>query len=114
MSKTKELERRIRYWRGQRLRAMFLEGTLRFCALAGGYFLFILVLDYAFSLAQSVRWGLFGIGSLVGVGGLSQYLLFPLSALRSDRLLKDVGAKYPEVLTVTLLLWVMIRTRPDR
>jgi len=93
----RELERRLRSWRLQKLRALWAEGVVRFLFLMGALLYAGALLDRAFALSSTLRWAVLCAGGVSLAAGLYLHLLGPLGALRSRSVLRAAGKRYPSV-----------------
>lgn len=104
-----ELESRLRFWRMQRLRALGVEGAVRFAGVLAGVLLAAVLLDWFLVLPQSVRWGMFAAGSAALSLGVYRFFLQPLALLEPSRVLRSVSERYPELRVYLSSAWELSR-----
>jgi hypothetical protein len=104
-----ELERRMRKWRIERLRALGIEGAVRSGSLLALYVLALLVLDRYAYLPQQWRWALFFVGVCGLLYGVYHHFVRPLGLLRAERLLNGVASLQPELAAYLRSAWELAR-----
>lgn len=110
-----ELERRVRRWRSERVRALWLDGSLRFSFLPASVLLLACALDRAYSLPQGLRWGIFLGGAAAFVSGALAFLLLPWLRLSVSEVLEGALSRHPALRSVLRSAWELSRfgTPPD-
>ena len=104
-----ELERRVGVWRSERLRALWLDGSLRFSFLLVSVLLFACVCDRFFSLPQGLRWGVFLCGAAAFAAGALRFILLPWFRLSAPEVLDGAVSRHPALRTLLRSAWELSR-----
>ncbi|MEI8191716.1 MAG: hypothetical protein WCI75_18535, partial [candidate division NC10 bacterium] len=108
------LERMLRRWRFERMRALVLEGSLGFAFWLAALLLSLCLADAWISVPQHVRCGAFALGAFAFLWGICRFYLRPLLSTRVFDILRAAGERYPSVRAHLAPAWELARYGPGR
>ena len=106
------LERMLRRWRFERVRALLLEGSVRFAFWPAALLLGFCWADAWISLPQQVRYGAFVLGCGAFLWGVFCFYVRPISSLNAFDIFRVVGERHPAVRAHLAPAWELARFGP--
>ncbi|MBI5243071.1 MAG: DUF4175 family protein [Elusimicrobia bacterium] len=106
------LERMLRRWRFERLRAIALEGTFGFAFQPAAFLLVLCLADVVLSLPQQVRCGASALLAAALLWSFFNSYLRPLSSMGAFDILRAAGLRYPQARAHLAPAWELARCGP--